>query len=251
LLGRPWIGNVVVGEAREISAQNEQSGPGIAGAAVHNGYFINLDIVRDWTLEVEELLRIYGTEERSGRLFAAAPRPCAPEDRRATSESLHVAQKLALRAALRQEKGPLLQRLFELVSVHERGHLADAAEYLPLTRKPFAVLGFLIAAGFSPAAIEARLELRAELCALAAAEEPDLVLSHIVSYAAAGRSNAHAQGFGELLERFIAYLDDHLDEFPALDASCNLLQQLHRLDNASLHRVALALALEEGVWRGN
>jgi Tfp pilus assembly protein PilF len=247
LLGRPLRGNVVVGEAREISALAELGGPDIAGAAVHEGYFVNLDVVRDWATDVEELRRVHGTPERRARLLAAPLLRCERAERTALDEPLHVAQKLALRAALREDPCPIYQRLFELVSIHERAHLADAAEFLPVGRKPFSMLGFLIAAGFSAAAIEARLEMRAELSALAAADEPDLVLSHIVSYALEGRSSAHARGFRILLERFLAHLDEHLDSFPKLDPSARLIQQLHLLENEEIRRVALALAREEGL----
>ncbi|MBK9384450.1 MAG: hypothetical protein IPN34_06475 [Planctomycetes bacterium] len=247
LLGRPLRGNVVVGEAREISALAELGGPDIAGAAVHEGYFVNLDVVRAWASEVEELRRVHGTKERRERLLEAPLPPCDRADRTALDEPLHVGQKLALRAALRDDPSPIYQRLFELVSIHERAHLADAAQYLPVGRKPFAMLGFLIAAGFSAEAVEARLEMRAELCALAAADEPDLVLSHIVSYAMQGRSSAHARGFRVLLERFIAHLDEHAASFPTLDPSARLVQQLHRLSNEEIHRVALALARDEGL----
>ncbi|MBL8897084.1 MAG: hypothetical protein JNM84_05630 [Planctomycetes bacterium] len=247
LLGRPLRGNVVVGEAREIEALAELAGPGIAGAAVHDGYFVNLDVVREWATEVEELRRVHGRPERSARLLDAPLPRCETADRTALDEPLHVAQKLALRAALRDDPCPIYQRLFELVSVHERAHLADAAEFLPVGRKPFAMLGFLLAAGFSAAAVEARLEMRAELSALAAADEPDLVLSHIVSYAMSGRSSAHARGFRTLLERFVAHLHEHAASFPTLDPDARILQQLHRLDNAEIRRVALALAREEGL----
>jgi hypothetical protein len=214
---------------------------------VHHGYFVNLDVVREWAAEVEELRRIHGGAERRTRLLEAPPRPCAASERRSLAEPLHVAQKLALRAALREDDLDLLQRLFELVSLHERAHLADAAEFLPVFRKPFAVLGFLFAAGFSSAEVEARLELRAELSALAAAEEADFVLSHIVSYALGGRSGAHARGFRTLLERFLAHLETHLEEYPTLDPGSYLLQQLHRLSNDEIRRVARELARDEGL----
>ena len=136
---------------------------------------------------------------------------------------MHVREKLIFRALERDDARSIYQRLFEIVSVHERAHLADVAEYLPIGRRPLSALGFLLEAGFSAASLEQRLELRAELVALASSREPDLVLAHIVGFGTGSPSNAHARGFREILRRFIEHLENHLDEFPELDPERNLL----------------------------
>jgi hypothetical protein len=245
VLGRGLRGTVVVGEGRDIGARGELHGDAVAGAAVHRGYFVNLDVVREWARAIELLARRFPAGERAAILADPLP-PCEVGERDALGDSLGVEHKLALRALERSEED-LLERLFEIISVHERAHLADAAEFLPLGDHPLRVLAFLLSEGFSPAAVEARLEQRAELVALAGAREADLVLAHVVEYGIGGHPGAHARGFRRILERFVAYLDAHLEEFPGLAPDRSLLQQLHRLSNAEIRAVAAVLAREEGV----
>jgi hypothetical protein len=249
VLGRPLEGTIVIGEGRDIASRAEVNGTSVAGAAVHHGYFVNLDVVRNWTTDVEQLARRFPPAARRAILDDPLP-PCAPEERTHIGDPLHVIQKLVFNALERSE-AEINQRLFEIVSVHERAHLCDAAEFLPLAEHPLKIFSLLLSEGFSAAGLEARLEQRAELAALASCRESDLVLSHLLEYATDRKVGAHARGFRRILERFIAYLDGHLEDFPRLRGDRYLVQQLHLLRVDEIRRVALVLAREEGLVAGS
>ena len=253
ILGRPFKGVSVIGEGREIPARAEMQGGGIAGAAVFQGYFLNLDVVRRWARDLQDISTRLTAEERRALLDAPLP-VCHKSKRTSLHEPLHVGEKLFLRALEREPLGEhdaaLLQRLLEIVAVHERSHLADAHDFIPLGKNLFRVAGFLFGELFSSFQIQARLEYRAELAALATARESDLVLAHIVGYARLGVRSTHAVGFKRILRHFVDHLEEHLDEFPALVPDRALVQQLHRLTREEIRRVGLALAREEGLVRG-
>ena len=72
--------------------------------------------------------------------------------------------------------------------------------YLPFEANLWRGLGLLFAYGASPAAIEAEMERRAELAALAVSEHTELVLAHIVDfYGEPPQRSPHHIGFSQLL----------------------------------------------------
>lgn len=250
ILGRPYGGVTVIGESREIPARAELLGGGVAGAAVYEGYFLNLDVVRAWCIDLLRVLARLPESSRAAWLMEDLP-ACEPEERTSLDEPLHVAERLFLRSIERdgelRDDLDLLARLLEVVAVHERAHLADAFEFLPIGRNLLRMFVMLVEEGFSAFAVQSRLEMRAELATLAASEASDLVLAHIVSYLETNATSAHGRGFSTILERFVAELDEHLEEYPSLRGDRVLVQQLHLLTRDEIRKIARVLAEREGL----
>ena len=113
-------------------------------------------------------------------------------------------------------------------------------------RLPLELLPEFIARGFSPASIEAWLEMRAQCAALLRARNPHLALASCTAFLPSSRfqPTPHAVGYAELMERFVAELDRRRGELLELVPEANLLQQLHHLDAADIRSIAAKLAKE-------
>jgi hypothetical protein len=156
-------------------------------------------------------------------------------------------------AAFERDPSPAAPRLLEIVRLHEYGHMADAEEFLPLARSLHHVVSWLFSAGFSITAIEARLELRAELAALCATRDPELALAEIVRYAPRRAAQLpHSLGFAELTRRFVDAVAARMDrgELPRLERDKAILPQLWKLSAEELREVARELARDEGLVAG-
>ena len=89
--------------------------------------------------------------------------------------------------------------LLDTVRHHERQHLVDWLYYLPVEHNVWRALGLLFDFAWSPARIEAEMERRAELASLALSPHTELVLAHILEFAADGEAPSfHVRGFGAL-----------------------------------------------------
>ena len=145
-----------------------------------------------------------------------------------------------------------LDELVGVTGMHEEAHLCDRARFLPVSRHLGRVMGLLLASGFSPAAVARRLEYRAELVALASAEDPRVVLVAILSAVEAGGSaTPHAAGYRELLSDLVATLDRdlaaHPERWSALDPERTLIHQVHLLGSEDVRLLARLLAARQGL----
>jgi hypothetical protein len=115
------------------------------------------------------------------------------------------------------------------------------------------VLGFLLAAGFTPGGVQRQIELRAELAALCVVDDPRFVLASILELAEQGSdgSTAHAHAYDELARALLAELERALakpETRPvAVDPALEPQWQLHRLAPEELRALARALALRTGL----
>lgn len=283
--GVPWSGTVAVCEGADLRARAGRRGAGIAGAALHEGYWIDFDSLRRdrdaWAL-VE---RDFATPAAAGRLSRAlASRGLALPEERLPSGELRAERRdidtllgqsdrvrlAVLRDRLRARARPTsslgegpsatdgLVSLDELVLVtelHEQGHLCDRTRFLPITEHLGAVFKFLVAHGFRPGEIAKALEYRAELTALAHAPDPRVVLVSILSAVESGGNGVtpHAAGYRELLADLVAVLDRdlgaHPERWPELDPGHVLVHQLHRLGPERVRELAHMLARRKGLDR--
>ena len=264
-LGAPWSGTVVWCDGVDVPGRAARGGARIAGAALHEGYWIDLAVVRGEVAVWARLAQGFGDPAQSAalddllaegglRLRADSEAAGARErERRAVDPLLGEASRLRLslmreRAAGAPLAPPTLTELARVVAVHEEGHLCDRARFLPLGRRLGRVLGLLLRGGVTPLAVQRRLELRAELVAMCTLEDPRLVLVDVLAAAegGAGGSLPHGAAYRELLEDFVRVLDEERERDPGawsvLDPSRTLVHQLHHLAPEQVRTVALLLA---------
>jgi hypothetical protein len=272
-LGVPFDGLVLYADGADADGARSQQGGRVAGAALHEGYWIDLSIERRRLAVWHELAARWFTPaaaEHRARALAVTGLPLgdpqAPgRDLRRRSALAPLGEAQRVRLGLLEERWRAdpaaapwldLDELLSLVRTHEEGHLCDRTRFLPLGRNRLAVLAFAAASGFDPGRIEQRLEYRAELTALAAAPEPRLVLAEVLDALEVhpAERSVHGRAYANLAQDLLDGLDRELgrgERFPGIDPQRTLLHQLHRLDAESLRRLALELARREGlVGRG-
>jgi hypothetical protein len=280
LLGTAWAGTLAWCEGVEVQSRAQRGGAHISGAALHEGFWIDLEEVRDLHARWLSLARQYAApgsdgespaRERAERriervLGSGGLRLLTPpaESRRRARERTAIAPALGQSARVRlavlrerAEGGALLgqvglSEVVDLIATHEQGHLCERTRFLPLTRHWGRLLIFLLEHGFSASAIQQRLEYRAQLVALCSISDPRLALVDLLE-AAEARSDGgleHGPAYRELLADVLAELDADLqgrpESWPRLSAEHTLLHQLHRLGPEELRGLALRVARRPG-----
>lgn len=269
-LGAPFEGLVAWCEGADVASRAGRQGAEISGAALHEGYWVDIDTVRrersPWERVAREFFDARGSERaraalESRGLELRTPRERAEQrrvERRDASILLGAADRVRLAVLLeRVERGEApevkLDELVAITAAHEEGHLCDRGRFLPLGRNWLGALRLLAQSGFTPAGVARRLEYRAQLTALCVVEDPRLPL---VAVLAAGDSSGpsltpHAEAYRELLADLLARLDADLERdrsrWPALDPDRVLAHQLHRLGPEDVRRLALLTAADNGL----
>ena len=262
-LGAPFEGTVFWCQGVDIPSRFERLGAGIAGAALHEGYWIDIEAVRTnwqgWQVLRERFYREQ-TETRGAMVYPLEPAPqCAPHERGQRVPLLGEAQRLAIRMFADRAEDPVdLDEFLAAVSVHEEGHLCDRQRFVPLGDHLFEALRFLAECNFSPFGVMKRLEYRAQLVALCETKDPRLVLFDILSQveqleARLGNDGVtpHASAYRDLLGDLLALVDTQLDQNPgqiqSLAPNRYLRWQLHQIDPEQLRWASLRLADEQGL----
>ena len=283
-LGVAWSGTVAWCEGVDLLGRTARAGARVSGAALHEGYWIDVASVRRDHDGWERLAREFGQlgelgergaggggEEAARIELALATRGLSlregdesarSRERRATVPLLGEADRVRLavmrdRARLAGARAPLavveLEELLAAVACHEEGHLVDRALFLPLGRNLGRALRLLLEGGFSPAAIQGRLEYRAHLVALCVADDPRLPLVDVLQAAETQDDGPlpHAGAYRELLADLLALLEAGVmrgdEEWRTLDPERTLAHQLHQLAPEALRALALELAAREHV----
>lgn len=255
-LGVRWSGTVAWCEGADVLSRPGRRGARIGGAALHEGYWIDVGTLRSEERHLRGLRR--SLEER-GAERAVRPTPLGPGESPATpaaplgeADRVRLALLAERRAAGMEGDLVPLDELVLATAIHEEGHLCDRARFLPLSSKLLPVLGFFAASGFSPQRVEERLEYRAQLTALCTTPEARLPLAEILAAAEQGGGvTPHAAAYRELLRDFLRELDRRAaadpERYPHLDRGALLVHQLHRLTSDEVREIALALARAEGL----
>jgi hypothetical protein len=274
-LGVPWSGTVAWCEGADVLSRAGRNGAQISGAALHEGYWVDLDSVRTEFLFWNDFERRFLDPAQGARWERAlATRglalETAPErngerrrERRATQPLLGASELVRLailsdRRALRAAEGAEVrdlvsfEELARLTALHEEGHLCERARFLPLSRRWPHVLAFFASSGFSPQRVAERLEERAQLVALCTASDPRVPLVEILRAVEMGGSlTPHAAGYGSILEGLLREIDRDLAEdperWPELDPDRMIAHQLHRIGPGRLRGLGLRLARREGL----
>jgi hypothetical protein len=190
----------VVGEDRDIRTLSGVSGGDLAGVALLNHYVVDMDQVRAWAANLEDRRRI-AAEDHLALMADPLPMQVEPLD------PVDAHWRLTVLAPVTD--GDLVAAVLDMIRWHERAHLVDSFHYLPVESNLFRNLGLLLSNGFSPMAIEAEMEARAEAAALALSPHTQLVLAHIAHFLEQqDPGSTHALGFRRLAERVIQALEE-------------------------------------------
>lgn len=256
VLGRPYEGREVVGEGLGLFTEIESSGGPFAGATLPGSVIVVLDVVdqaaNSYDSEREAMVRDLaagiGDRWKQQDLPVAADR----DARLATDETFDLMRRL-VRRAIERDPSPLGPRLLQMVRLHEYGHLADATQLLPfLTQLPRAI-GWLLDGGFSIRAIEARLERRAELTAMAEGDDPELSLAAVAQHCEQPlHAPPHSAGFAALAADFSKVMEDESRKgrLPSIDRTRPLFPQAWKLSREEIRSIARTLAQREGLVGG-
>lgn len=274
-LGVEWSGTVAWCEGTDVDARATRAGARVSGAALHEGYWIDVEAVRgerDAWLElaneyrgVDALARVQRVLEGGGvPLLEPEGHPKArTRERREVVPALGEADRVRL-AVLRDlatdaqdPARPLgemsLEELLEVVARHEEGHLVDRKLFLPIMAHLGRVLALVLDEAFSPAGVMRRLEYRAQLVALCESQDPRVPLVELLLAAESTEDGPlpHGAAYRELLADLVRTLDERIEaepeRWPAIARDRTLVHQLHRLAPAGVREVALALAKKKGV----
>jgi hypothetical protein len=264
-----WSGTVAWCEGADVESRASRLGASISGAALHEGYWIDIDAVRrerdQWAAFARRFDRDVGFE-RSERALASrglALRTPArdPDRRRRERRSIDalLGQSDRLRLAVLRDRArsgqPFvdLDELVKITALHEEGHLCDRARFLPLARNIGRVTGFLLSTGPMPRSITRRLEYRAQLVALCAAPDPRLVWVDVLRAGenASDGPLTHAAAYHDLLRDLVVVLDRELEHHPEdwreIDPDFVLVHQVHWLGPEKLRKLGRILAKREGL----
>jgi hypothetical protein len=265
-LGTPWRGSVFFCEGADLASRAGRSGARIAGAALHEGYWVDIAVVRrDRDAYAALRARFKGPRAKArlgaalqGSALALQTPGAADLARRRERLAIHplLGEQTRLRLAIMRDRaGPsellgevTLSELVDIVALHEEGHLCDRTRFLPLAEHLPEVLSFALSAGLVPRAIHAELELRAQLTALCVAPDPRLPLVELLHGRNSRGSSGlpHGAAYEELLRRLLDELDLQFTRAPKLfarlDECRRLVHQLHRLSPEQVRNLALGLA---------
>ena len=264
-LGVPWSGLIAWCEGTDVESRPGRRGARISGAALHEGYWVDLAAVREELILWHRLEdRFLGPDAIADPAAALAVRGVSLEQGQ-TPDALVpllgqadrvrlavLVERNAAREAGRREGEELvtLDELAILTGIHEEGHLCDRTRFLPLGKNLIAGLGLLAAGGFNPNGVARQLEARAQLVSLCDAPDTRFPLSEILAAAELGGSvTPHAAAYRELLVDWLDRLAEEVDQFEVLDPKRALVHQLHHLTSDDIRQVSRLLARRKGLMR--
>jgi len=217
----------VIGMDRDVKALGGVLGSDLAGVALLNHFLIDHDAVVAWALGLLDRRRIARSDNLA---LQSDPVPAG-----VGMAPLDVAWRLALVSKVKDED--LGEAVLDMIRDHERRHLVDSFHYMPIESNLLRGAGLLFQFGLSPASIEAEMERRAELAALALSPHTELVLAHIVDfYGDPPLSSPHHRGFSELLQQVHEQL-----LLQGVTPAQAVPSQWHTLDMAQIQKAASTL----------
>ena len=278
-LGVPFHGTLLWCDGVDVGGAAMRQGGSIAGAALHEGYYVDLAELRrtleSWTiwnrrwenedlrepllqaledpgLPVEAVLELLGPGEADGDgVFRPQGSPWTSLD-----PLLRQSDRVRLAVLLeRGQDGELgrvdFDEIVQVTGIHEEGHLCERSRFLPVHKNLGALLAFAARENFSPLKIQQALEYRAELTALCVVPEPRLVLVDMLDLAQQGGGlTPHAEAYRRLLKDLVLELGRRAEEGAGgwqPSREFLLVHQLHRLPPEELRAAALELARREGL----
>lgn len=198
--GLPVVGRCreVLGIDRSVRSLSGVLGGDLAGVALLNHYLVDHDAVVEWA---QSIARKQSVARADGFALLEDPVPDETDE----LDPLDASHRLAAVSTMRDID--LVAAVLDVIRLHERRHLVDSFHYLPVEANLWRGVGLLLEFGLSPAAIEAEMERRAELAALAFARRPEVVLAHVAEFvSAADEESPHVHGFTRLAQQMVGAL---------------------------------------------
>lgn len=257
-LGAPFEGTVFWCQGVDVLSRFERAGAPIAGAAVHAGYWIDIEVVRDDWDTWQALRSAYAPLLAVDQPFPLPP-ACDARDVLDRVPLLGEGTRLSL-AVLRDRGDVTFEDVLAHTATHEEGHLCDRGRFLPISKNWPRALRFLVEANFNIERLMQRLEYRAELVAMCELEDPRIALAMVLGYVEANESGVgnnvtpHGSGYNQLLNdlsELAAARLDRLDQGAAwggLEPKRTLRWQWHRIAPEALRELARELAQSEGLF---
>jgi hypothetical protein len=274
-LGVRWHGTVVWCEGADLKSRAGRQGAQISAAALHEGYWVDVDSVRGERGTWSALRREFsgpGARERVDRVLAVrgleveAPLDSVTGREERTRRGALLGEGQRVRLALLRERARALgpetilgdlgrEELVRTTETHEQGHLCDRTRFLPVSRKLPQLFRLLLECDFSPRKIGEELEYRAQLVCVADSEEPRIPLAQVLDAAEAGPGGVtpHAAGYARLLDDLLGALENRLERsssaFPSIDRGRTLAHQLHLLSPAEIRDLSREVAEKKNMVR--
>lgn len=269
-LGRPFRGTVFWCEGADVPGRFGRMGAAISGAALHEGYYVDLEMVAVEKAQWDELrTRFLGRPDRVDAALSVRGAKVPVRQRTETTPPLGAADRMRL-AVMRGDAGTRgssglprgtgedlreisLGELAHVVATHEEGHLCDRGQWYPLSiGRVMKLISLAAAHRFQAGAIARALEERAQLVALAASDDVRVAWIDILDAAEAsgGGVTPHGGAYRRVLQDLVNRLDQEWrrGEWAGsdLDPERRWIDQLHRVDPERLR----ALAVREAKSRG-
>ncbi len=259
-VGRPFRGTVFWCDGADVPGRFGRSGASISGAALHEGYYVDLSMVRLEEAQWDRLRTRFQGDAEGVRAALDAPGAEVPRRFRAeVSPALGAGDRMRLSVMGEGNAGALrkvtLAELAHVVATHEEGHLCDRASWYPITfGRLLRLIGFAGAHRFKSARIAQALEERAQLVALCESDDTRLAWIDLLDAAESvdgGGVTPHAAAYRRLLADLMARLDDEWEDGAwrdsPLDPAARWIDQLHRVQPEQLRALAVREAKSRGV----
>jgi hypothetical protein len=190
-----------------------------------------MDEVRTWAGTIAERRRVAAEDEHA---LLTDPLP----EQVPQMEGAGVEWRLAV--VTPEEDADLESAVLDVIRWHERGHMVDFVQHLPLGSHLLRNLLLVTRHWFDPLAIASEMEGRAELTALAMSEHTQVVMAHIAGFLSGDAGDSpHAGGFRRLVGEIVGGLEaEGVENAP--------VRFWHRADPLSVRRVGRALL--DGIW---
>jgi len=264
LLGRPFKGTAVWCQGADVPGRITRRGGAISGAALHEGFYVDLEVVaaeRDYWQALLETFRLAdGSMDREAVTAALGVPAPSPAPGGGMDPALGAADRMRLSIMCDPSTGsaspPTLAVLSEAVATHEEAHLCDRMDWYPLSLGSVAsLMGFAARHGFSGGRISEALEERAQLVALAVLEDPRLLWVDLLDAAErnlGGGGAPHGAAYRRLLGRLLGRLQAESgaggwSSVPG--AGARWIDRLHLIEPSELRGLALREAQAAGLVR--
>lgn len=236
----------VAGEELLIPSRVESLGGQIAGFAFETFIVLNVDRARD---TAERTRAIYETHEelQPSILDDAIEGVTDPDSAVRISEPASVQLRTWYRAyadflSSGGQPAAFAGDVLDSVEVHERTHIRDARELLPIYEDLPDKIAVIARKGFSFDNVQAWLEARAQAVALVGAKHPRLVLAEILRYAADREmSPPHSIGYHDMLAALVKRIAAEPEKYPDIRQDGVIVQQLDRLSDEQLRALGKRL----------
>ncbi len=236
----------VIGEDLEIPSRIESSGGQIAGFALETFIVLNVDRAREAAMRTSA-----SYEARTTLLPALLDDAIDPANSASERLALNEPSSVVLRTWLRSYRDHLARGgtkddyaglVLDAIEAHERTHIHDAHEFLPLLMNVPSKLSILWRNSFSAGNIEAWLEGRAQAGALVGARDPRIALAEALrDLPSRNVAPPHSVGYYEVAANLVRQVDENASEFAEIDRQRVVVQQLDRLSEEELRNLGRRL----------